>query len=61
MRHEVQKAAYTFGNLLRNTKKDVAALFDIDYYQGGGIDFRGDDNDYFLMLIMVMMIIIKNE
>ena len=34
---------YVIGNLTRNSKKDVRALFDIDYYQSGDIDIVDDD------------------
>ena len=35
--------AYVIGNLTRNPKKDVRALFDIDYYESGDIDIVDDD------------------
>ena len=47
LEHEVQKTAYTFGNLLLNPKMIVSALIYVDYYQKGCIDVGGDDDDYF--------------
>ena len=39
-----EKTTYVVGNLIPKLKKNISALIDVDYYQGGGIDVGNHDN-----------------
>ena len=39
-----EKTTYVVGNLIPKLKKNISALIDVDYYQGGGIDVGNHGN-----------------